>query len=109
MFPYWDAWNRDHATKHGVSEEEAAYVALHARPPYPQEIGDDKFAVWGSTPAGRFLQVVFTYWPVERVDLRNVPPNRLVELEDEDEVIYIIHARELAPREKRRLRRRRRP
>jgi hypothetical protein len=90
-----------------VSEEEAEYVVLHATPPFPEEREDGKHCVWGQTSSGRFLQVIYLYRPVESVDLRYVPPHRRLDLEHEDEVVYIIHARDLEPHEKRRLRRRR--
>ncbi len=49
---------------------------------------DGKFLVWGATTAGRLLQVVF--------------------LLDQDDSVFIIHARPLTEREKRRRRRQRR-
>jgi hypothetical protein len=43
------------------------------RQPYPLERPDDKWLVWGWTPSGRALQVVFVL----------------------DDTIYFIHARDL--------------
>ncbi len=82
----WNEWNRDHIGAHGILPEEAEFVVRNARPPYPEERGDDKWRVWGQTDSGRFLQVVFLVDPNER--------------------IYIIHARPLTDREKKRYRRR---
>jgi uncharacterized DUF497 family protein len=49
---------------------------------------DDKYLVWGPTGSGRLIQVVFVI--------------------DPDESLFVIHARELTEREKKRFRRRRR-
>lgn len=107
MLLFWDSWNRDHIAKHGVSVNEAAYVVAHARAPYPADAGDDKFCVRGSTPASRVLQVIFVYRPVETIALDELPPHERLELAEQRAVLYVIHARDLKPGEKRRLRRRR--
>lgn len=83
----WNDWNEDHIAAHGVLPEEAEYVVNHASAPYPEQIGGGKWRVRGQTWAGRFLQVIFVI---------------------EDDNYYVIHARGLSDREKRRLRRRRR-
>ena len=89
MSPFrWNDWNLEHATQHGVSPEEAEGVVRRARPPFPRQLPDEKFVVWGRGQGGRWLQVVFLY--------------------DDDRTAYVIHARELNEKEKRRLRRRRR-
>jgi hypothetical protein len=107
MFVYWNSGNIDHIAKHRVTQDEAEYVLRHAAPPYPQSIGDGKYLVQGKTSVGRFLQVIFVYRPLELVDLGDVPMHRRLELQDVNEVIFIIHARELENAEKRRLRARR--
>jgi uncharacterized DUF497 family protein len=84
----WNEWNVEHLARHGVKPEEAEDVVMAARQPYPLERPDAKWLVWGRTPSGRALQVVFVL--------------------DEDDTIYIIHARDLTMREKQRYRRRRR-
>jgi hypothetical protein len=56
-----------------------------ARSPFPRKIEDDKRLVWGRGLGGRFLQVIFVL--------------------DEDETVYVIHARPLDDQEKRRYRR----
>ena len=84
----WIEWNVDKVIGHGVTPEEAEHVVERATSPYPQHREDDKFLVWGPTAAGRLLQVVF--------------------LLDEDDTVFIIHARPLTEKEKRRRRRRQR-
>jgi hypothetical protein len=84
----WNEWNTEHVATHGVSPEEAETAIQTALRPYPRKIEDDKWLVWGKGSGGRFLQVIFVL--------------------DEDESIFVIHARLLTSNEKRRLRRRRR-
>lgn len=84
----WNDWNLDHVPRHGVTPEEAEGLVRNARHPFPQYCGDGRWTVWGQGSSGRFLQAVF--------------------LIDEDGTSYIIHARPLSEREKRRMRRRRR-
>ena len=84
----WNDWNLGHATRHAVSPTEAENVVSNARPPYPQKIGDDNWLVIGQGSGGRYVQVVY--------------------LLDDDGTAYIIHARPLTDREKRRYRRRKR-
>lgn len=55
----WNAWNRGHATKHGVSVEEAEEVARNPGRGYPMAHGDGKFLVVGRGRGGRFVQVVY--------------------------------------------------
>ena len=83
----WNEWNLEHGPKHGVTPREAEQVVESARRPYPLRKADDKWLVWGQTAGGRLVQVVF--------------------LLDEDDTVYVIHARPLTDREKRRFRRRR--
>jgi uncharacterized DUF497 family protein len=56
--------------------------------PYPRAIGDEKRLVWGRDRAGRLLQVIFVL--------------------DDDGTVFVVHARRLTDREKRRYRRGRR-
>jgi uncharacterized DUF497 family protein len=84
----WNEWNSEHVGKHGVRPEEAEYVVRNARPPYPEERGDDKWRVWGQGSDGRYLQVIFVL--------------------DPSDTPYVIHARPLTEREKRQYRRRKR-
>ena len=70
---------------HGVTPHEAEDVVRQARRPWPLHRADDKWLVWGPGLGDRFLQVVFVI--------------------DEDDSIYIIHARPLTKGERKRYRR----
>lgn len=78
----WNTWNLEHVARHGVGPKE---VVEEARKPYPRRIGDDKLLVWGRSQQGDLLQVIFVL--------------------DEDGSIYVVHARPLTERERRRFRR----
>ncbi|HZZ29859.1 MAG TPA: hypothetical protein VFE46_17820 [Pirellulales bacterium] len=82
----WKEWNLDHIANHGVSPAEAELVVRSAQSPFPEEIEDEKILVWGQGSGGRYLQVIY--------------------LLDPDGTAFIIHARPLNRREKRRVRRR---
>ncbi|MEE9295959.1 MAG: BrnT family toxin [Phycisphaerae bacterium] len=82
----WNKANTEHIANHGVSPDEAERVVRNARRPHPLLRDDDKWLVWGRGHGGRLLQVVFIL--------------------DEDNGIYVIHARPLTENEKRRFRRR---
>jgi uncharacterized DUF497 family protein len=82
----WNEWNVGHIAAHGVTPQEAEYVVDHARSPYPTYQGDGRFLVRGQTAVGRWLQVVYIFSPRG--------------------VVYVIHARPIPDREKRRTRRR---
>lgn len=56
------------------------------QPPFPIKIEEDKWLVVGRGRGGRFLQVIYVV--------------------DPDKTVFIIHARPISEREKRRLRRR---
>jgi len=81
----WNEWNVEHIGKHGVGPEEAEDVVARATSPFPRLIGDDKWLAWGRARNGRLLQVVFVL--------------------DEDDTVYVIHARRLTTREARHYRR----
>jgi uncharacterized DUF497 family protein len=83
----WIPWNTDHARLHGVGIDEAEFAVRNAAKPYPLHREDEKWLVWGRGSGGRLLQVVF--------------------LIDDDGTVFVIHARPLTEREKRRFRRRR--
>jgi len=61
-------------------------VVNNARRPYPKPVGNEKWLVIGPTAAGRVIQVIY--------------------LVDHDGAIFVIHARPLTPKERRRQRRR---
>jgi uncharacterized DUF497 family protein len=81
----WNDWNEEHIGNHGVSPEEAESVVRRAKSPFPRIIEDDKRLVWGCGVGGRLLQVVFVL--------------------DEDDTVYVIHARPLTDKEKHRYKR----
>jgi hypothetical protein len=111
MISLWSRRNEEHIGKHHVTPAEADEVVGNARRPYPQVVGDDKRVVWGRTSAGRFLQVIFVYVAVDGVRLDEYERLRFDErqaLEEGEEAIRVIHARDLTEPEKRHLRRRRR-
>ena len=83
----WNAWNEEHIGRHGITPEEAEEVVKTARSPFPLVQEDDKYLVWGQTGEGQFLQVVFIIDPTDTV--------------------FVIHARPLTERERKRFRRRR--
>ncbi len=84
----WIDWNINKVRLHGVTPQEAEHVVETATSPYPQYREDAKFLVWAPTAAGRPLQVVYVL--------------------DEDDCVFVIHARPLTEPEKRRWRRRER-
>lgn len=81
----WNEWNEEHIAEKGVTPSEAELVVRGATRPYPKRIEDDKWLVWGRGQGGRLLQVIFVL--------------------DDDDCIFVIHARPLTNREKRRYRR----
>jgi len=82
----WIDWNRDHIAEHGVDPDEAEMVVRRARSPFPRKIEEEKWLVVGQGRGGRFLQVIYVV--------------------DADNTVFIIHARPISEREKRRFRRR---
>lgn len=90
----WDGWNKEHVTKHGSNEAEAEYVIEHAAAPFPREIGDGKYLVWGKAPSGGFLQVAFAFKLVEELEFTSLTFLDWVTLIDYDGTvaIYVIHA-----------------
>lgn len=106
MIYQWTPRNSDHIARHGVREAEAIFVIDHARAPFPREIEAEKQLVWGQTAGGRYIQVIFIYLSDEEVDLQALAPlDRLGFMAGEDEVGYVLHARDLTTKEKRRYRR----
>jgi uncharacterized DUF497 family protein len=81
----WNEWNIEHIARRGIPPEEAEHVVSSATRPFPRKIDDDKWLVWGRGSGGRVLQVVFVV--------------------DEDDLVFVIHARRLTEKEKRRFRR----
>jgi uncharacterized DUF497 family protein len=81
-----DAWNEHHIAAHGVEPGEAEEVVLDARSPFPLGQDEEKYLVWGPAASGRLLQVVYVI--------------------DPSDAVFVIHARPLTEREKKRYRRR---
>lgn len=102
----WDEWSIDHTAKHQVTPAEAELVIETAEAPWPQEKGDDKFVVWGPTDVGRLLQVIFVLKVPEELAFDALTIEEWAELDESDEVIYVIHAIELTPAMKRQYRKR---
>ena len=76
----WDKWNREHIATHKVAPHEAEQVLDNCSEPFPWKVDEHRWLVWGSTAAGRLLQVAF-----------------VLTIEDE---VYVIHARPLTKRER---------
>ena len=104
----WDDVNRAHIAKHGVAPEEAEWVVSNAEAPFPETVEEDKLVVWGATEAGRFLQVVYVLKSPGEIAYESIPVEDWINIESDEaqKVIRIIHAMDLTPRMKRRLRRR---
>lgn len=107
MIFLWNARNEQHIEKHDVSKPEAEYIIRHASRPYPREMGDGKYKVWGQTQNGRLLQVIYVLRRVDEVGILELPPH-IMALAGADEMFrYVIHARELSVTERQQLRRQR--
>jgi uncharacterized DUF497 family protein len=81
----WIEWNIAKVESHGLTVEEVEYVVNTARRSYPKPIGNEKWLVIGPTQGGTMIQVIY--------------------LVEADDVIFVIHARPLTPKERRRRRR----
>lgn len=83
----------EHAGKHGVSREDAEHVVRNAEPPYPEDIGEGKYRVWGRTSAGKYVQVVFTTRELAEIGYAQLTFPMLAAIWDDDALfIAIIHA-----------------
>lgn len=72
----WNAWNLDHATRHGCTIPEIEAVVRTGGRGYPRRIGGEKYLVVGRGVGGRFVEVIFI----------KDPPNQA----------YVIHAMPLS-------------
>ena len=99
----WDEKNRDHIARHGVTPAEAQFVVENAAVPFPQGVGDGKRRVWGATPAGRLLQVIYVLKREDEVTFESVAPLDWAMLQEMPDVriTRIIHAMNLTPDMKR--------
>src|ERR1051326_24001 len=108
MIRLWTWRNIKHIRKHQVAPREADEVVVTAQRPYPENLGNEKWAIHGQTKSGRWLQVIFVYVPLEDVEPDEFAGLRLDQrpaLEDGEEAVPVIHAWELTRDEKRRSRR----
>lgn len=102
----WDDWNKEHVTKHGATEAEACHVVRHARSPFPREIGNEKFLVWGQSAAGRHFQVVFAFKVPDDLEfnsLNYLDWSALIDYETTI-AIYVIHCMPLTTKQLRQYR-----
>lgn len=84
----WNRWNLAHIAEHGIEPGAAEHVVRHARPPWPRYVGQGKFEVFGQTQSGGYLHAIYIKG-------------------EEDDGVYVIHARPMTDPEKRRYRRKR--
>jgi uncharacterized DUF497 family protein len=82
----WIEWNIDKVEAHGLSPEQVEFVVNNARRPYPKPIGNEKWLVIGDTRSGRTIQAIYVV--------------------DAAASLFVIHARPLTLKERRRCRRR---
>ena len=59
----WNAWNLEHATKHGCTVSEIETVAGDPARGYPRRIGDGKYLVNGRGQGGRMVEVIYILDP----------------------------------------------
>jgi hypothetical protein len=104
----WDDLNVEHIARHAVKPLEAEFVVEHADAPWPEQKGDDKLLVWGPTDAGRLLRVIFVMRSPEDIDFDALTIDEWADLNDNDRIVYVIHAMDLTPTMKRSYRNRRR-
>lgn len=95
----WDDWNKEHVTKQGSNAADAKYIITHAQEPFPREIGDGKFLIWGQTASGAYLQVVFAFVLPEKLrfsDLDLMDWSAIIDYPG-TVAIYICHAMPMKP------------
>jgi uncharacterized DUF497 family protein len=78
----WIAWNIGKVEDHGLTVSDVEYVVNNSHRPYPKPIGNEKWLVIGPTRDGRVVQAIY--------------------LVDAGESLFVIHARPLTPKERRR-------
>jgi hypothetical protein len=100
MFFVWDDRNIAHIGEHDVEPYEAEWVVRNAKRPYPRKTSAVKYLVKGPTIGGRWLQVIYVYRPASTVDIAMLSAMERLELLDGKSAAYIIHARDLRPRER---------
>jgi hypothetical protein len=103
----WDDWNKEHVTKHGSNAGDAKFVIEHAKEPFPREIGDGKYLVWGQTASGSYLEVIFAFKAPENLNFRDLDLMDWSAILDYPGTvaIYICHAMLMTPKQLRKYRR----
>ena len=86
---------------------EAEHVIRNAQAPWPEQKGSDKLRVWGANQKGALIQVIFTLKGPDELEFDSLTAEEWADLDDDDEVIYVIHAMPLTESMKRKFRRRR--
>jgi len=94
----WKRKNVEHIAEHGITPEEAEYIIVHAKSPYPEIMADGKWLVRGRTRAGRYIQTIFVM-ESDAADL-DYSEIDLVMLDPSEDGICVIHARPLTEAEK---------
>jgi hypothetical protein len=97
----WDGWNQKHVQKHGSNRTDAEHAVRRAREPFPRDVGDDKYLVWGQTPSGRYLQVIFVIKLPEDVEFQSLTMLDWSAFIDSGATaaIYICHAMPMTERQ----------
>ena len=70
----WNAWNLEHATKHGCTVDEIESVVRNAGRGYPRKLGDGKYLVEGRGTGDRFVEVIFIYSPPQTIYVIHAMP-----------------------------------
>lgn len=97
---HWVAGNIEHIAKHGVKPGEAQDVVDGAEIGDAEELSGNAFRVWGSTRAGRPLQVAYSFKSGSDVDYEDLDIHQIAEIAEDRPLTYVYHARELNAREK---------
>ena len=97
----WDDWNTKHVRKHGSNRADTEYVVRNARNPFPREIGDDKYLVWGRTRSGRYLQVIFVIKLPEDLEFESLSMLDWTAIIDSGAAaaVYVCHAMPMSARQ----------
>jgi len=95
MFFVWQDDNEEHIGVHGIETHEADYVVRHAKRPYAKRISPEKWLVKGRTRAGKLIQVIYVLRSPEEIDPNLLSPSDRIALEEGQQAVFVIHAREL--------------
>jgi hypothetical protein len=100
----------EHASRHGVAPKDAEYVVRTAEQPFPEDIGEGKFRVWGRTRNGDYVQVIFALKELDEIAPDQLTLPMLASIWDEDALfVVIIHAMPMTDEMKRHYRKRAEP